>query len=125
MPGKVPPCPTCGKIPALTNGEEIYPARPGLWVKAFYICRPCSAYVGCHVNTTKPLGVVAGPELRRLRQEAHETFDQLWRGQPKHVRESCYAWLAAKLGIAVRNCHIGMFDEERCRRVIQIVKERN
>jgi hypothetical protein len=29
------------------------------------------------------------------------------------------------MGIAVKDCHIGMFDEAQCERVVQIVQRRN
>lgn len=40
----------------LKTGDIIYPHRPDLANKNFYLCPHCKNYVGCHPNTTKPLG---------------------------------------------------------------------
>jgi hypothetical protein len=110
------------------TGKEIYPHRADLADRKFWRCEPCGAYVGCHVKTGKPLGRLANAGLRRLRIAAHEQFDKLWKvGDAETLgkrRTSMYAWLARTLGVRGDQCHIGMFDETMCRRVLQAVKER-
>lgn len=114
-----PVCPYCQELSKLVGGEELYPHRPDLYSLVFYKCRPCEAYVGCHKGTVQPLGRLANAELRLLRSNAHALFDPLWkRGDMK--RSEAYAWLANQLGIAGELCHIGMFDEEHCRRVVAV-----
>lgn len=41
-------CPYCGSKTEYVDGTVIYPHRPDLANRKFYICRPCNAYVGCH-----------------------------------------------------------------------------
>jgi hypothetical protein len=120
-------CPYCGNVARLTAGEEIYPHRADLHSRHFWACMPCCAWVGCHPGTKRPLGRLANAELRRLKQAAHAAFDPLW--QRKIVRDRCskgeartagYLWLAKRMGIHPDNCHIGQFDEARCKAVIEI-----
>lgn len=126
-------CPYCAQPAQLVTGAEIYPHRMDLERLSFWACFPCGAYVGCHragcwlwkngkkviSDGTVPLGRLANAELRRAKQAAHAAFDPMWtdRGQP---RKTAYAWLAFKLGIPVDECHIGEFDVERCRLVVQL-----
>lgn len=114
-------CPYCN-IPAhLKNGIFVYPHRPDLFKKFFYVCFWCKAHVGCHPDTKKPLGRLANAELRRLKQAAHAAFDPLWReGDMK--REQAYKWLAGELKIERKDCHIGMMDEETCKKVVEVCR---
>lgn len=50
---------------------------------------------------------------------AHDAFDPLWR-DGRGNRSSRYRWLAAQLGIPPQECHIGMFDEQMCARVVDV-----
>lgn len=112
-------CVDCGGRGRLARGVEIYPHRPELMYRAFWVCDNCDAYVGCHPGTTTPMGRMAGPELRAMRQNAHRAFDPLWRSG-RFTRSGAYVWLAGRLGIPAQNCHIGYFDAETCRRVAAI-----
>lgn len=112
-------CPYCGSIAEKVNGMVIYPHRPDLYSKLFYQCAPCSAYVGCHPDTDKPLGRLANAELRRAKSAAHAAFDPLWKQGP-WSRKRAYSWMAEQLGIATEECHIGYFDIEQCRRVVDV-----
>ena len=121
-------CAYCNKPAELVTGKEIYPHRQDLFTKKFWRCRPCNAYVGCHKpnigygDGTRPLGRLANAELRAAKSAAHVAFDPVWQeGVVK--RGSAYAWLAEKLGIQAKQCHIGEFDVDQCKRVVQIVKE--
>lgn len=114
-------CPYCNESAQLVSGEVIYPRLPRLHGKWFYLCAPCDARVGCHPNTTKPLGRLANAELRAAKQAAHAAFDPLWEsGEVK--RKDAYGWLAEQLGIENGKCHIGYMDVETCRRVVQVCK---
>ena len=39
-------CPYCGKDAALVTGDKIYPHRPDLYDRNFWLCTACDAYVG-------------------------------------------------------------------------------
>jgi len=101
----------------LVNGQTVYPQRPDLYEKAFWLCRPCRAWVGVHRGTTRPLGTLAGPEVRRARLEAHDVFDLVWKSGIRR-RNAAYAALAEHLGIERGACHIGSFDVATCARVV-------
>lgn len=115
-------CPYCGGAPVLVDSSEIYGRSYG----KMWLCRPCKAYVGVHRGTTTPLGRLANAELREWKKKAHDVFDQLWKGYmgkhpPRMSRPEAYAWLAAELGIAVEDCHIGMFNCRMCQLTIDLV----
>ena len=116
-------CPYCGGDVQLVSGRAIYPHRPDLSHKSFYQCAPCDAYVGCHPGTTNAMGRLANAELRVAKMKAHTAFDPIWKiGKMK--RCSAYAWLAKALGIDQKDCHIGMFNSDECRRVVNVCAER-
>lgn len=123
-------CPYCNAAAKLVNGSVIYPHRRDLYEKQFWQCKPCDAYVGCHKpnvgygNGSRPLGRLANAELRKAKSMAHAFFDPIWKDGLKK-RGSAYAWLAEKLGIDSKDCHIGMFDVEQCKRVVAACKEFN
>lgn len=126
-----PVCRPCGLSCRLTDGQEVYPHRPDLHEKPMWKCDRCFAYVGCHPNTTKPLGFPAGQALRTARSLLHERkIDPLWKRadrlpcyQPEDeaarklirnvARTRVYAFLAARLGIPV--FHTGEATIEQCR----------
>jgi gamma-glutamyl:cysteine ligase YbdK (ATP-grasp superfamily) len=94
-----------------------------------YLCRKCNAYVGCHKNKpTISLGRLANAELRESKILAHEYLDNLWKRRISneitkgHARGKAYKWLAQQMGIDSKHCHIGMFDVEDCKRVVELCK---
>ena len=115
----IPYCPYCGKRSSLVKGSKIYPRRRDLSEKAFYLCRPCWAYVGTHPDTTVPLGTLANEALRLERSRTHAIFDPIWK-EGHLTRPQAYAWLAAELGISSNACHIAKFDLETCKKAIHI-----
>lgn len=121
----VAPCPSCGGIKKeLVNGKLIYPHRPDLAHKMFWRCADCDkSYVGCHPDTTVPLGTLADEETRRARCTAHNAFDQLWRSGLMKRREA-YAWLAKALELPPEECHISWFGAETCERVTKLAQDR-
>lgn len=117
-------CAYCNAPAKLVGGKAIYPHRVDLYEKYFYQCSPCNAYVGCHPQTTKPLGRLANEELRKAKSATHAAFDPMWK-KNKNQRGEKYAWLAKELGITKSECHIGMFDLLTCARTIEICKNFN
>ncbi len=127
----IPICPYCKQQSSLVTGETVYP-NPSLFYlhrQYFYYCQPCDAYVGCHGMSKVPLGSMANRTLRDLRKKAHAAFDPLWRskvrmGAPKKkARLEAYTWLANRMGMDLKTCHIGMMNDEQCQRVVLVVKE--
>ena len=116
-------CPYCGKSSFLVTGKHVYPHRPDLHWKKFYVCDPCDARVGCHGNTSRPMGYLANAELRRLKMNAHRWFDRIWR-QKYMERKAAYKWLAHKMGMTEDECHIGKFNPEQCCKVVELAKEK-
>jgi len=117
-------CPYCEKEAKLVCGKILYPHRPDLYHKFFWDCRQCDAYVGCHENSAdhKPYGIMANPPLREAKQNAHATFDPVWKNG-KMKRKDAYKWLSKKLEIDYENCHIGMFNIEMCNKVISVCRQ--
>lgn len=118
-----PICPYCSDTSELVTGVTIYPHRPDLARKWFYLCADCNAYVGCHPKTKKPLGRLADSMLRGWKRNVHSLFDPLWESR-KMSRKAAYAYLAEHLGIHRNECHIGMFDLETCKRAVNILDNR-
>lgn len=114
-------CNYCGKLAEYIDSKEIYGKSYGM----IYICRPCDAYVGVHEGTTKPKGKLANLNLRRLRIRAHKEFDTIWKeGEYKGRRNDAYTWLANKMNLKKQDTHIGMFNENQCRKVISIMRKK-
>lgn len=123
-------CGYCGAEAEIVSGDKIYPHRPDLAGRNFYLCTLCDAWVGCHAGTTKPLGRLAKGELRRAKRAAHAAFDPLWKAKmrrdrcsKKKARSAGYRWLAEQLEIPPKECHIGMFDISTCWRVVEICRQ--
>lgn len=112
-------CDYCGAAAQLEAGRHVYPHRPDLADKRFWVCRPCDARVGCHPGGDKPLGRLANAELRAAKGRAHKAFDPLWKARG-WSRGKAYGWLAKRLRIPREECHIGMFDVERCERTVEV-----
>ena len=115
-------CPYCNKNAKIVSGKVIYPHRPDLRELRFWYCADCKAWVGCHKLTDRPLGRLANKELRLWKMKAHELFDPKWR-RDGMKRIEAYQWLAIRLGIPYKDCHIGMFDVEMCKKTVEVCKE--
>ena len=65
----------------LVTGDNVYPHRQDLYNLHFWVCPNCSAFVGTHKNSPdhKPLGTLAGPNLRKWRNWVHFNIDSYWR----------------------------------------------
>lgn len=126
-----PDCPYCQRPSVPATGADIYKHRPDLAHLKFFWCEPCLAYVGTHRHDGKPLGTLANAELRKLRNEAHAVFDPIWLEpewetlkERSRIRRKAYAWLAQSMGLTVDECHIAMFNEDQCKLVIKLCRER-
>lgn len=131
-----PQCPYCGAASVfLPSTESLYRGQD--YGPAF-VCKPCGAWVGAHRDTLKPMGRLANKELRALKIQCHARFNPLYldlrSAYPDHgplntykkkvrhaARSRAYEWLAEQLNIAGEDCHIGMFDEARCKQVIALL----
>lgn len=114
-----PHCPYCGTVAELVTGGVVYPNRPDLAAIYIWRCVPCDARVGCHGRGTRPKGRLANAALREAKMRAHASFDQVWKGGGMR-RDDAYDWLACQLGLTRGECHIGMFDEAACERVVEV-----
>ncbi len=112
-------CMHCKTDCRLTTGEEVYPHRIDLHHKSFWKCDNCGALVGCHPNTTTPLGFAADAETRRARMMLHESYlDPIWKAAQKEhrnrARRLVYDLLSRKMGLSAENTHTGKFTIEQC-----------
>ena len=79
----------------------------------------CDAYVGTHENG-EALGRLAKKELRQVRNATHKAFDVIWVNNKYCDRDTAYEWLSDQLGVPLEYTHIGMFNEETCRKAIKL-----
>ncbi len=122
-------CPYCGSLSEYVDSSAVYGTSYGM----IYRCRPCDAYVGVHEGTDKALGSLSNYELREARKEAHYYFNQIaltsminevhrhWIGDTTN-RSKAYRWLSKQMNVPSDECHIGMFDVQNCRQVVEICK---
>lgn len=112
-------CPYCGSNAVLQDSSVIWHGTSygPMWVCAEY--PECDAYVGCHPGTETPLGRLADKKLRKWKILAHRALSRYWQNG-KNERSYVYKRLAKALGIDETDCHIGMFDLETCKRVMDL-----
>jgi len=116
-----PPCPYCGCPTEMRDSACVYGRSYG----DVLICTQypgCDAFVGMHRDGSGPKGALADRTTREARKRAHAAFDPLWRSG-RTGRNAAYRWLADKLGMAVADAHIGMFDADTCARVVEVCRE--
>ena len=119
-------CPYCKKVAELVPCGVVYGYTKSYALNLIYLCRDCEAWVGTHTGTIIPLGTLANERLRLIRQKAHKHFDPIWKNRT--TRERGYRWLSQQMGLPFDKTHIGMFNEEQCKKVIEVSKayfERN
>jgi len=125
-------CPYCGgNAQFRPTSNSIYHGKD---YGPVWVCWPCQAWVGCHPDTNAPLGRLADKELREWKIKTHAVFDPIWQNRlkikaaidPRYkqgmARGGRYKKLAIAMGIPVQECHIGMFDVERCKQAIEVCK---
>lgn len=112
-------CTQCNKVVSANkvSGRAIYPHRPDLYSKVFFVCPACLNYVGTH-NDGRPLGTIPTPELRELRKRVHDTIDAYWLPtRDKQKRKELYAALSEHMG---REYHTGELNTKaECLEVIR------
>lgn len=118
-------CPYCNSKVEYKDSSIIYSKSYGM----IYICSnypSCDAYVGVHKGTSIALGRLANDSLRKLKKEAHLYFDTMWKHKltkgDHRARIKAYKWLSEEMNIERNKTHIGYFDEEQCRKVINLCK---
>src|SRR5579864_8987758 len=121
-------CVEDGQTAELVPGSKVYPHRPDLYAKWFWVC-PCGAKVGCHQLTKNPLGSPANATTQGLRRRCHVAFDALWQAKVdlqgstrKQARKAAYLWLSDQLGLEPKGCHFGMMDAATCRRALEVLE---
>ena len=110
-------CPQCDrKIFFHRRSEFLYGQDYGpLWY-----CHGCSARVGAHRRCNVPKGYPASGETLNWRRTVHKHFDSLWKDGSK-TRSEAYKWLRERLDIPHWQCHIGKFDDERCKEALTTI----
>lgn len=99
----------------LSNGAERYPHRPDLANIPFWTHDACGTWVGTHHKTskpTRPLGILATPEMFRARTAIHDILDPIWKSGVKK-RGQVYAHMARELGYQYHTGEIRTMDEAR------------
>jgi glutaredoxin len=120
--GKI--CPYCHRDSVYVDSKEVYSRSFGM----IYLCRPCKAWVGVHKGTDNALGRLANEELREAKKEAHFYFDKLWsakidQGHKKSfARSKAYEWLSKQMETSRTETHIGWFDVDECKKVVELCK---
>ena len=116
-------CPYCGKRAKRVTGAELYPKHPACANRGFWVCYPCDARVGTHLDG-RPLGTLADGELRGLRKRVHDKLDPIWLAHRDkgRARKKAYQRLADALGITVDRCHVGEFDVATCHQALAAIK---
>ena len=113
----------CGRPAVLRDAKEVCRTRRA--GERAYVCSgypACNSFVLAHPGTLEPMGSLAGPELRRLRFEAHRQFDQLHQAGIMTKRQA-YVWLAQIVHAPMSHAHIGHLGEYFCKEVIRESKE--
>lgn len=113
-------CPSCLKEAHWCDNKEVYGRSFGRSSMCYY-CKRCDYYVGCHNNSQKPLGVMASKETRKLRMKCHSKFDEFWRYNFVS-RDDGYLWLQRQMKKNEDEAHIGMFNEEDCKKLLELLK---
>lgn len=115
-------CPYCGNKTEYLDSSFIYGKSYGM----IYICKPCDAYVGVHKGSDISLGRLANKELRYWKKAAHGKFDPLWRAKMQkgfsknEARSAAYKWLSEQMKTPIDLTHIGMFDVDQCKIVVEL-----
>lgn len=113
----------CGSRVVLRDAAEVCRThRAG--AKAYVCARYpiCNSYVMAHPDTQAPMGSLAGPELRKLRREAHVEFNRLYESGLMTKRDA-YQWLAQTVQAPMAHAHIAHLGDYYCRVVIRKSRE--
>lgn len=116
-------CNCCGHNDILLlNNAHIYYGRSIGDFPWIYICSACGSYVGLHPNTDIPLGTLADEQTRKARVYVKDFFHR-WMKVHGLRRSEAYKALSVRTGIRKAECHFGMFNIDRCNRVLEEINE--
>lgn len=116
-------CPVCGSHAVIRDAKGICnntPEGARVWVCSRY--PQCDTYIRTQPWSSKPLGTMAGPKLRKLRWLTHLYLDQVC-NIGLISRKDLYPWIAEITNTPEKYAHIGYMGEYYCARVIRACKE--
>lgn len=116
-------CPYCGANGVLKKATEIY--GNNAFEKYVYVCKNypiCNSYVGVHMGTLKPKGIMANGDLRNKRIKAHKLFDAIWKNNIM-TRKEAYRWLSYELCLGFEQAHIANFSNYMCDKTIEVCEK--
>jgi hypothetical protein len=89
----------------------------------FYGCSRYPECLGTHgaYPSGKPKGIPGNKDTRMARIAAHKVFDQIWKDRLVKHRGAAYNWMRQVMGLTRDEAHIGMFDIERCEKLVRLV----
>jgi len=124
-------CPYCHCETKLVEGDVIYPnlvnelPRPKFLDKYYYQCtQNRDHYVGTYADNITSLGRLADVELRKHKNQGHQSFDPLWKEKIHFQKQqAAYDWLFQKMNLPLELTHFGMFTKEQCQQVIGFCEE--
>lgn len=109
----------------LTNGAEVYPHRKDLADNPQWICDTCKNFVGTHHKSDdkyKPLGVIAGKEIKLLRQKIHAIIEPKFKTGELNRKET-YSKISKELGYVYHTGEIR--SVETANNIIKIINNIN
>lgn len=120
-------CPYCQATAKLVTGKTILPKHTVLHADKMWFCEPCKAFAMCYKKENipygrtgnEPIGHLANISLWRLRSRANKLF-QYFSEEANYTQEQAYSWLSQKLEIQSEYCILTNFDEETCKKVIEL-----
>jgi len=90
----------------------------------FYGCTSwpeCAGTHGAHPDG-RPKGIPGDKKTRLARIEAHNVFDQLFKGPKSQMSVSeAYFWMAQEMKLSEADAHIARFTVEQCNQLIRLV----
>lgn len=113
----------CGAHAVLRPASVVH--GDGAKADYLYVCShypACDSYVGVHRKSHKPLGTLAGRELRGKRIRAHRVFNRLWESGMMQKWQA-YKWMEAKFGLNSSQAHIAKFSEYMCDKLIAVCEQ--
>lgn len=116
-------CNYCGCEAELVTGRKVWPLRKDLVDLLVWSCEPCKAYATCKKGSNEPRGTLAKDSLRRLRVKCHKMMDLIWQ-DGYMTRTATYEWLQLELRLTKEKCHIAMFDNDICNRVLKLAEHK-
>ena len=109
-------CPECG------GRLVLRPSQYGpFWGCENWGTTGCKGSVSAHADG-RPMGTPVTAEVKKLRRQTHELFDQLWQGpKPFMTRDRAYQWMQQVMGLSAEEAHMGQFGADECRKLLAIV----